>query len=382
MVLGIAIYNPPIQRGRVGRKLAVWSNRTCRKMIAATQALMKPAKVFPGPIYLQIEPTSRCDLNCIMCPRQRNLAKHSDMTLKGYLQILDQTKPFYVNLTGYGEPLLNQEILEMIKESKKRGIYVNMSSNFTLLSQSEAVKLAQTGIDLVKLSLDAAKAETYRKIRGADLFELVVKHASNFSEIAHRIGRPAFQMVYTLQRDNLPEIEGIVGLAKTINVDYLFVKPLLVGNLSSNEGLLIGNLERDTANKHLRQASRLSKELKVNTNLSSLVSHVSTEWDRHVTGKYNSSSTCTLPFYSCYISSEGGIRICCNADSAEYDLGNVYDDGFQNVWNGEEYRSLRVKFRERIRPYNICDSCDIPSSFSARPDGLITKAVWSIINSL
>jgi len=114
----------------------------------------------------------------------------------------------------------------------------------------------------------------------------------------------------------------------------------------------------------------------VNANLSSVVSYVSTEWNRHVTGKYNSSSACTPPFYSCYASSEGGVRVCCNANSSGYDLGNVYDDGFQNVWNGEEYRSLRAKFRERIRPYSICNTCDTPSSFSARPDGLITKAVW------
>ncbi len=133
------------------------------------QILFKPAKVI-NPIYIQVEPTNYCNLNCNFCQRDKMKAKLEHMSLEKFEEILRDYKPTHITLSGDGEPLLHPQIDKLIAMTKLSGAKVNLATNGTLLFKyAEKVK----GLDLLKISIDAAYPKTYKKIRNVDLFNQI-----------------------------------------------------------------------------------------------------------------------------------------------------------------------------------------------------------------
>jgi len=86
-------------------------------------------------LTLQVEPTSACNLDCKICMR-RNLERPStSLSLDNFRKILDSGNFRYVGLLGWGEPLLNQHLFEMIEYAEAKGVATNLTTNGTLISE-------------------------------------------------------------------------------------------------------------------------------------------------------------------------------------------------------------------------------------------------------
>ncbi len=123
------------------------------------------------PFHLTIESTNHCNLQCPMCNRHRDPMPHGNMPMGRFKRIIDQTAGRLEFLWPYGEgePLLNDEIYEMISYAKQKGIAVELSTNATLLSDGRIEKLLASGLDRLVIGFDGATKETYEKCRpGAD----------------------------------------------------------------------------------------------------------------------------------------------------------------------------------------------------------------------
>jgi molybdenum cofactor biosynthesis enzyme MoaA len=79
-------------------------------------------------------------------------------------------------LHGIGEPLLNHELFEIIRHLKGRDVYVLFNSNGILLSSRRQQGLVRSGLDELRISLDASSAPGYQKMRDSDKFEKVVDY--------------------------------------------------------------------------------------------------------------------------------------------------------------------------------------------------------------
>lgn len=62
---------------------------------------------------------------------------------------------------------------------------------------------------------------------------------------------------------------------------------------------------------------------------------------------------CTFPFESAQISMQGDVYVCCPPWSNSYSFGNIYEQSFDEIWNGEKARIFRRQFIENN--YNICN---------------------------
>ncbi len=136
------------------------------------------------PIRARIEVCRFCNLKCPSCPIGRGKIRNKRMmSFEDFKLIIDKIKISVkeLSLFNYGEPLLNPNIVKMIKYTKKNGIkIVNMHSNGLLLEKGLAEKLVKSGIDYINFSIDGASNETYQKYRiGGDL-NTVVKNVSYF----------------------------------------------------------------------------------------------------------------------------------------------------------------------------------------------------------
>lgn len=141
----------------------------------------------PFPYHYAIEPTSRCDSKCIMCPFHSpdpEIAKGSvylgeggdDMPLQNFQRIIDEIDRLPWNyLPEYrkpqitaqlrGEPLLAKNFKEMCSYVKEKGMFLSFSTNGNTLNQNGMIDfLLNIGLDEIIISIDPDE-ESFMKIR-------------------------------------------------------------------------------------------------------------------------------------------------------------------------------------------------------------------------
>src|ERR1700677_3491193 len=146
----------------------------------------------PGsdPVCLYLETTNRCNLLCTTCPRTyEELEPPADMSWDLFRSIVDQIDNLArAVLHGVGEPMLVKELPQMVRYLKDRGTYVLFNTNGTLLQPKRFQELIDTGLDELRISLDAADRESYAKIRGKDFFNRIVRDVGKFVAYQKRVG--------------------------------------------------------------------------------------------------------------------------------------------------------------------------------------------------
>jgi MoaA/NifB/PqqE/SkfB family radical SAM enzyme len=200
------------------RRLAKWEFKTGAKVVTS------------APYILSLETTTFCNLQCVICHHGNGAMptrNHLDTTVIAKLSnFLAQAK--WIELQGVGEPLLSPSFwktLDLLPHGQ--GIYMKIHSNGTLLTEERIDRLLNSPLTLISISLDAASAETYRKIRGADFHRVI----SNIRELVRRRNLGASRRLtitinMTLMRENIEELPAFVDLAADLGVDGIAFWPL------------------------------------------------------------------------------------------------------------------------------------------------------------
>lgn len=185
----------------------------------------------PSLDWVQIEVTSRCNAACIYCPHtlmgDRWPDKHMSLDFfRTLLPHLGNTD--LVFLQGWGEPLLNKELLEMIRLCKDQGNHVGFTTNGTLLTENTMERIVDLGLDVLGLSLAGTTAATHNRIRkGADFNSALSRfeHLRTIKE-QKKTAFPSIHLAYLMLRANLNEIDGIVPLAVRLGADQIVASQL------------------------------------------------------------------------------------------------------------------------------------------------------------
>ncbi|NMC95351.1 MAG: radical SAM protein [Syntrophorhabdus sp.] len=161
------------------------------------------------------ELTRNCNLNCVHCRAAASKGPHKEeLTFAECKRILDQIAGFAsptIILTG-GEPLMRDDIFEIIEYGNKQGLRLVIAINGTLLTEEKALKLRDGGIKRVSLSLDGKDAKAHDAFRGVDgSYNSVMKAA----DILNATGLP-FQINTTVTRFNVSDLFEIYNLVKLI----------------------------------------------------------------------------------------------------------------------------------------------------------------------
>lgn len=127
-----------------------------------------------SPYLVLWELTRACALACQHC-RARALKRRDPLELQGddISLVLDQLEEFgkpLIVLTG-GDPFERADLFDIVRECKRRKFKVAITPSATpKVSQAEIVKLAQSGIERLAISLDGHTAEihdAFRRVKGS-----------------------------------------------------------------------------------------------------------------------------------------------------------------------------------------------------------------------
>src|SRR5262249_10093279 len=108
----------------------------------------------------------------------------ADMSWQLFTSIVDQFPHIArVVLHGVGEPMMVRELPDMIRYLKQRGTYVLFNTNGTLLTRKRGIALIESGLDELRVSLDAAEPRAFELVRGRDMFDRIVRNLKMFTAL-------------------------------------------------------------------------------------------------------------------------------------------------------------------------------------------------------
>lgn len=129
-----------------------------------------------APICLTWQVTGNCNLRCIHCLADGNDTEQAELNMdeiRDFLDDLADMKVFYINVGG-GEPLLHPHFFEIVDYAAAKGVYVQFSTNGTLVDDVIAAEAAKRGLR-VQVSLDGWQPAVNDPIRGVGTFQKAVE---------------------------------------------------------------------------------------------------------------------------------------------------------------------------------------------------------------
>ncbi len=319
------------------------------------------------PVCLYLEVTNRCNLLCETCPRTfEELEKPADMSFELFTKIVDQVPNIArVVLHGVGEPMLVKDLFRMVRYLKDRGTYVLFNTNGTLLSPKKFQDIIDSGLDELRVSLDAADRESYLKVRGKDYFNRIVRDVAKFTTFQKENGltAPRVSLWLTGLKETVEQLPDFVRLSAKMGVGEVHLQRLVFDQagfgLARPEFSLFETTRADEQ-AAIDAAIALGAELGVVLDASG-ATEPGLSLKRAADDK--PWATCRRPWSLMYFTAHGRALPCCIAPFSargyeNYTLGDATQDTLRDIWNSPAYRDFRTSLLGDVPPAP-CQNCGL-----------------------
>lgn len=168
-----------------------------------------------GPVVVW-NTTRTCNLKCIHCYSNSESKKYDgELDTGEALRFIDHLAEFKVPVILFsgGEPLLREDLIELVTYAKSKGIRATISTNGTLLSREKTAVLKNLGVGYIGVSLDGI-GENNDRFRGREgAFAAALTGIRNCIEIGQRTG-----LRFTINKHNYSELNAIFDLIEAENI--------------------------------------------------------------------------------------------------------------------------------------------------------------------
>lgn len=313
------------------------------------------------PLYVKIKLTWRCNLRCQMCNywRQRRSNVLSPELLRATIDELAELGCGKIHLSG-GEPLLREDLFELIEAIVARGIQVNLTTNGTLLTPEKAERLVASGVKSISVSLDSPEARIHDRIRAKGAWKRTIKGLRHLRRAIHKAkAKTKIRLNTVIMRTNYESLATLPELAHEVEADRLTLIPV-----DDPEGRLLLNKRRiQDYNERIAPviASRgleyglLDSAREAYPFGTEKVEIEQSKMGRYALGLYDE-QPCYAPWTHALITPSAQVYACCMTRGLPKPLGNLLQASFTEIWQGESYRAFRTRMHEQ--PLEICRCCD------------------------
>jgi len=181
--------------------------------------------------------TDRCNLQCMFCSmwnrRWENMS--TDLWKRILDELVDWVGPMHVVFTG-GEPLVRDDLPELVRHASSRGACCEINSNGISLDERAAGALVQSGLRVANVSVLGLTSETSERLYGRRDVPERVRRALLSLKAAGGHGL-RIQMLTTLLAQNLHEVGGILDLAEELNLEGVQFQPIYQHFGDNHEGV-------------------------------------------------------------------------------------------------------------------------------------------------
>lgn len=357
-------------------RIARYSHSPLNTVWGIYTILRLPETVRYQPELVKIEITTRCNLACRFCghtwgvawakgladlpagsEEERKFLKAChrsgrDMSLETFQHILSQF-PYMsrLDVQGLGEPLINPAFLSMLELSAQQKAKVQFYTNGTLMSPEISRKLVDFQVAEISISLDGASPSVYEFIRRGARFDRVVANVQALVDAKRRAGseRPYVRLTMVATSHNTAEMPDLIALGHRLGVDEVVttyfkdIAPALSSWICDTEEMA----------EAIAGSNRKAAELGVRF----VVEFTPPDSPNSENGG-TSSRRCLWPWLSVNVTIDGFLTPCSYVPCHDgWDLGNLLETPFLELWNAPAYRVLRRRLRSGLVEGLVCQSC-------------------------
>ena len=301
--------------------------------------------------------TEGCNLRCRHCwiepPHQSSKRQYPALDPDIFRHILEQAKPLglsTVKLTG-GEPLMHPRIGDLLGILREERISLIVETNGVLCTPGLAQDLVRSGMYHISVSLDGADADTHEWVRGVKgCFDAAIEGIKNLVEAGIQP-----QVIMTLMRKNVDQIEALVGLAESLgasSVKFNIVQPTARGVKMHEAG------ETLSIREIVRLGEWVENELSARTKLALHYSHpVAFRPLGKMYGKTGGSCGVCSIHSIIGVLADGSYALCGIGETIrELIFGHASRESLEDVWNQHPVlREIREGLPRRLE--GICGDC-------------------------
>lgn len=195
------------------------------------------------PSKMQIEVTTRCNMNCAMCVKYAPESKiaEQDLSLESFKKIgLAFGHCETLILNGIGEPLLHPELAEMAAFARSRMPEhgsIGFQTNGLLFTEKRADQLVSAGVDTFCISVDSLTPESGDgELHGQSSVERLARTFSLLKEAGRKSGNKVRMGVeFVLMADTYRQLPDVIRWAVEQGVEFVVCSHVLAHDPSMQE---------------------------------------------------------------------------------------------------------------------------------------------------
>ncbi len=304
------------------------------------------------PLYVVFDITAKCNLKCIHC---YSTTYHEELKLNDVYHIIDNLYEGGAGMIdfGGGEPLLRDDIFDILSYSKSVGLYTSISTNGILLDEDCIKRLKTLKIDHVCISLDGAKPETHDYIRNKNgTYEKTINGIKKCANAGINT-----QVSTVFMNSNIDQLEDLFNLLNLLKIDGWYVYDFIPagrGNELKNE--ILNSIQRQQLFERLQNFAA-SGNMSINPYPYSITINSACGKDTYFYKKYGRLTEffkgCLTARWTCHVSSNGDIHPCY---LLPHKLGNLKQQTFQDIWFNKSNIVLK-ELRDRKQLKGDCGMC-------------------------
>ncbi len=240
-----------------------------------------------------------------------------------------------------GEPLLREDIFELIRFVKKNNMKTCLTTNGLLINEKCAYELKSAGIDVVNVSLEGPQ-RIHDYLRGKDSFDRALSALYNLRQ--HNIESTIATMVSSY---NYRYLEFIVDTAVRYGSTTIKFQPfsaLFINNKNKGKHFFINHKQsrelRDIINRVVSKCVKSGIALSPLPYLNAIPLYLSGKFKKGGSG-------CSALLLSSAITSNGSIYPCWALTEDCYLIGSIKEDRFIDIWNSKRHKKLKENINSK-----------------------------------
>lgn len=278
------------------------------------------------PLYIQIEHTGKCNLQCPICVQgietmRREYSKgFNPLDIGLYKKILDEAKEYKcpsISFHNNDEPLILKDLENKIRMAKRAGFLdIILTTNATLLTRARTHKLLNSGLTKINFSIDAFRDVDYRERRIGGEFSAVLENIEYFlyEKKKANLKLPITRVTCVLTKYSIKDVDEFyrfwAGRVNTVELQ--------------NFQAIKGYTEKFRPDK-----SRIDKKF-----------------------------TCNAPWQQVVVRANGDVLPCCSFYGTEMVLGRIQESSIHDIWNSNEMKKIRNELiKNNFSFSSACKKC-------------------------
>lgn len=291
------------------------------------------------PIYMEVSPVGSCNHRCTFCAYDYIGYPNRKLDKKHFLRFIDEVASKGLKsmlYAGEGEPLMHPDIGEFIVATKSKGIDVGLFTNGELLEK----RLNETILEkltFIRFSINGGDSQTYKEIHKKDSFDKILNNLEYCAKLKQRYSlNVTIGVQFVLLPENIDSIESLIVQIQNFGIDYISIKPFVLQ--SKNQLYRQKSFDRDLK-PFFRKLQNYS------TDSFSVIARENA-FEKYGQRDYEHCYGCN---FITVLNSAGEIASCLPYwDKEEFVYGNIYEETFELIWNGEKRKKIKYYLENEI----------------------------------